>query len=152
MVTLHLNIKDLNKLKAKFVQLPLIITGELDNIVGRAITRVDREAKREAPVNKQSGGGNLRQSISSHKTGIAAGVVEVTAAYAAAVHEGTRPHEIRPKVKKALANRRMGLFFGKVVHHPGTKANPFLTRALENATPAINADVTASLKKVLSKK
>ena len=40
---------------------------------------------------------------------------------------GTKPHEIRPKSKKALSTP-YGLF--KKVNHPGTKPNDFLGRGL----------------------
>ncbi len=50
--------------------------------------------------------------------------------YAAAVHDGTRPHLIRAKNKKALAFKKGGkTVFVKQVNHPGTKPNPFLFRA-----------------------
>ena len=42
---------------------------------------------------------------------------------------GTKPHEIRPRNKKAL-NTPYGVF--KKVNHPGTKANDFLGRGLAN--------------------
>ena len=51
------------------------------------------------------------------------------------VHEGTRAHTIFPKNKKALrwAPQGGGAFhFAKVVHHPGTKGDPFLFNALKN--------------------
>ncbi|MEU4584873.1 hypothetical protein AB0F92_22700 [Kitasatospora aureofaciens] len=47
------------------------------------------------------------------------------------VVEGTRPHIIRPRRAKALRFEIGGrTVFAKVVHHPGTRANPFLQRAL----------------------
>ena len=43
--------------------------------------------------------------------------------YADMVHNGTRPHTIRPRNKQALRFRIGGrVVFAKVVHHPGTKA------------------------------
>lgn len=51
------------------------------------------------------------------------------------VHEGTAPHSIFPKNKKALrwAPQGGGAFqFARVVHHKGTKADPFLFNALKN--------------------
>ena len=51
------------------------------------------------------------------------------------VHEGTRAHTIFPKNKKPLrwAPQGGGAFhFAKVVHHPGTKGDPFLFNALKN--------------------
>lgn len=49
-------------------------------------------------------------------------------------HEGTPPHIIRPKQAKALrfkiGNR---IVYAQVVHHPGTRPNPYLTRHLREA-------------------
>lgn len=51
--------------------------------------------------------------------------------YADMVHDGTRPHIIRPKNAKALRFRVGGrTVFAKVVRHPGTRARPFLDRAI----------------------
>lgn len=53
--------------------------------------------------------------------------------YAAAVNDGTRPHIIRPKNAKALRFRVGGrIVYARVVHHPGTRARPFLDRALRD--------------------
>lgn len=67
--------------------------------------------------------------------------------YAEMVHDGTRPHIIRPKrahtlrrsargvVKPALRFEINGrVVFARVVHHPGTEARPFLDRALREVT------------------
>jgi hypothetical protein len=52
--------------------------------------------------------------------------------YAPLVNDGTKPHKIRPKAKKALKFNVGGrTVFAAVVNHPGTKANPFLDRALQ---------------------
>ena len=51
------------------------------------------------------------------------------------VHEGTAPHDIFPKNKKALrwVPQGGGAFqFARVVHHKGTKADPFLFNALKS--------------------
>lgn len=52
--------------------------------------------------------------------------------YGEYVREGTPPHEIRPKEKKAL--HWMGEsgedVFATLVHHPGTKANPYHKRVV----------------------
>lgn len=55
--------------------------------------------------------------------------------YAPMVHDGTRPHTIRPWTKQALKFTIGGqVVFAKVVHHPGTRARPFLDRALREET------------------
>jgi hypothetical protein len=47
------------------------------------------------------------------------------------VIKGTRPHIIRPRTRRVLKFRVSGrTVFAKVVHHPGTKKNDFLTKAL----------------------
>ena len=51
--------------------------------------------------------------------------------YAPMVNDGTRPHIIRPKRAQALRFRVGGrVVYARVVRHPGTKARPFLDRAL----------------------
>jgi len=142
-------IKNIKEIKATFKQAPVKMTRELNKAIKRIITKIEGTAKREAPVNKQSGGGNLRQSISSKMAGIAKGVVDVSAKYAIYVHEGTRPHIIRIRNKKVLANTRTGRFFGKVVHHPGTKANPFLQRAVDKNKSFIDKEFGNAVEKAL---
>ena len=57
--------------------------------------------------------------------------------YAAMVNDGTRPHIIRPRRAQALRFRVGGrIVFARVVHHPGTKPNPFLDRALREVAAA----------------
>lgn len=54
------------------------------------------------------------------------------------VQDGTPPHEIVPRHKKALAFPWQGKrVVVKRVHHPGTAANPWLTRAWHD--PAVRA-------------
>lgn len=57
-----------------------------------------------------------------------------TVEYTKEVEYGTRPHVIRAKNKKVLANTKTGEVFGPVVNHPGTSPQPMLRPALiENA-------------------
>jgi hypothetical protein len=57
--------------------------------------------------------------------------------YAPFVNDGTRPHEIRPRRAQALRFVIGGrVVFAKVVHHPGTRPNPFLDRALREVAAA----------------
>jgi hypothetical protein len=80
--------------------------------------------------------GTLRASI--HIDSIEAGGDSVTAttatggessAYAIFVHEGTGPHEITPKAAQALAWPG-GAHPVKVVHHPGTHPDHFMSDPL----------------------
>ena len=49
--------------------------------------------------------------------------------YAKFVYFGTKPHIIKPKKMKALANKKSGQIFGKSVNHPSTKTNTYLEKA-----------------------
>ena len=58
--------------------------------------------------------------------------------YAAFVNDGTRPHIIRPKNGQYLRfrGRGGGWVYAKLVHHPGTRARPFLDDALKQVAAA----------------
>lgn len=96
-----------------------------------AARQVMNRAKVLAPVDT----GRLRASIriESRRTFTLRSVFTVGSdvSYAPMVHDGTRPHTIRPKRAQALRFRVGGrVVYAKVVHHPGTRARPFLDRAL----------------------
>jgi len=75
--------------------------------------------------------GRLRRSIKRRKHGYT-GEVTVGVPYAAYVEFGTRPHVIRPVRARALRFKVGGdVVFAKLVHHPGTKPNPFMRRTAE---------------------
>lgn len=56
--------------------------------------------------------------------------------YAQMVHDGTRPHIIRPRRPGGVLRFQVGgqVVYARVVHHPGTRARPFLDRALREVT------------------
>lgn len=87
--------------------------------------------KREAPVRT----GNLRRSIRLGAVNQSSAYTVASANYAAPVEYGTRPHEIRPRRRKALRWQAGdgGVRFARVVRHPGTRANPFMRRGAEMA-------------------
>lgn len=106
---------------------------ELDASARRVLNR----AKVLAPVDT----GRLRASIriESRRTFTLRTVYTIGSdvSYAPMVNDGTRPHLIRPKTKQALKFQVGGrTVFAKVVHHPGTRANPFLDRALREVAAA----------------
>ena len=72
--------------------------------------------------------------------------IRALAPYAKFVVEGTRPHKIYPVNASCLVFKSAagGLVFTRMVRHPGTKPNPFLTRALDKAREKID-DIWAEL-------
>lgn len=106
--------------------------------VGRHISRGARKLEMLAVSSAGLRTGALRRSIGTYYTrrgkilearvGANPGPGGVVG-YALYHHEGTRPHIIRPKKAQALRFTVAGhTVFAKVVHHPGTKPNPYLTR------------------------
>lgn len=106
------------------------------------VAETTRRALNRARVTSPVDFGVLRAShqmtMRARRTFVA-GRVEVRAKYARMVHDGTRPHVIRPKRKKALRFywKRKGTYvITKRVMHPGTRPRPWLWRALvETAVP-----------------
>jgi len=65
------------------------------------------------------------------------GVVEYPVNYAAAVHDGSRPHKIKARKKKALKFQMGGrTVYAKEVRHPGAQGRPFLRMAAEEIAGA----------------
>lgn len=103
-------------------------------------------AKRRCPTSPAGGvdpetgaphsSGHLRSSIEGRViaagTDSWAGIVGTGVSYARFVEFGTKPHVIRVRNKRVLANVRTGDVFGTVVNHPGTTAQPFLRPALDD--------------------
>ena len=149
MISITISAPQLEEIRQAFKQAPLKLTMGIGKAINRIIVKVEGDAKRLAPVNKRSGGGTLRQSIRSGMTGIASGRVEVGAKYGVFVHEGTRPHIIRIRFKRVLADKRSGQIFGTVVNHPGTRANPFLQKAVDNNKGFIEQEFREVLKSII---
>jgi hypothetical protein len=70
--------------------------------------------------------------------------------YVRYVVEGTRAHEIRPRVAKALRFVYQGrVVFARSVQHPGTQPNPFFARALEKARLPLRRNYQATNRRIL---
>lgn len=93
----------------------------------RRTSRVADIARREAPG---SMGEYIEWKIQPGPRGLE-GVIVCDHPATLFVLYGTRPHVIRPRRKKALRFDVGGrTVFAAVVHHPGTRPNDFLGRAL----------------------
>jgi hypothetical protein len=103
---------------------------ELRAYMNRKVAETVVVARAEAPTKTHA----LQRSIGSTYHGAGRWSVTASAQHAKFVHEGTRPHLIRVRPgKKTL--KFFWLKVGQVVYpvqvrHPGTKPNPFLTRAM----------------------
>jgi len=92
-----------------------------------SVAIVFRQAKIEAPVKTSRLRTGIRSRIDPFR-----GMIESTVKYGVFVHEGTKPHVIRPVSKKALYWKGASHPV-RSVQHPGTKANPFMKRGAEES-------------------
>lgn len=110
-------------------------------VLAKAVTMSPR-----SPIATHSSSGQLRQShhagpVRLSSRGAQADIV-AEQSYAMAVHEGSRPHVIRPRRAKVLAWKgAKGMVFARTVHHPGAKAKPWLLNALKAEGPALGFEV-----------
>lgn len=95
--------------------------------------RTANQARADVPVRT----GNLGRTIGEGPIAFTgprtvSGSVHAMADYALYVHEGSRPHLIRPRRAKALRFQIGGrTVFARLVRHPGVRARPFLRNAAE---------------------
>jgi hypothetical protein len=106
-----------------------------------AARQVVARAKILAPVDT----GRLRASIRVERRSLLGfrnrWTIGSDVSYAEMVHDGTRPHIIRPKTAKALRFKVGGrIVYARMVRHPGTRARPFLDRALREVAAARGFD------------
>lgn len=102
---------------------------------GKLVLSATRRTLNRARVLSPWDTGNLRAShtmlIRSLKRKRAVGRVSTRVKYALAVHDGTKPHVIRPKRRKALKFKYRGrTVIVRKVNHPGTEARPWLRQAM----------------------
>jgi HK97 gp10 family phage protein len=101
--------------------------------------------KAKAPVKT----GRLLGSIEKRVSGSQA-KVGPTVPYAIYVEYGTRPHDIRPVFASVLAFEVAGrMVFTPIVHHPGTRPQPFVAEAAGEARRRIPEFWEKSVKEVV---
>lgn len=101
----------------------------VDEVLTRTIVEADTICQREAPVDT----GTLRRSIGTSHPNMGTVCLTAGVKYWVNVQYGTSAHTITPKNKKLLAwqGEDKKMHFAPKVNHPGTKANPFVTRTVK---------------------
>ncbi|MFZ3032258.1 MAG: HK97-gp10 family putative phage morphogenesis protein [Candidatus Moraniibacteriota bacterium] len=149
MSDINFEIRGLDKLRTALKRAPALAIQEFGKAIQKSALTIQSNAIKEAPVNKATGGGNLRQNIRVTSMTKTRAVVTSKAPYSIFVEEGTSPHTIEVKNKRVLANKRTGQFFGKKVNHPGTRANPFMRRAVDKSKGLVESYFMTAMNKVL---
>ena len=144
-----LEVEGLKELVAAFKKAPEIVGGELDGAIQQSAVQIQRETMVNAPVDT----GQLRSQIEYRKTGNAQAVVGSKAKHSLPVHEGSKPHYAPLKALEPWA-RRKGIPVGAVwysIAKKGTKANPFMKKAVDSLSGQIDSNFTKALVSVTSK-
>jgi len=147
MANFEIKIEGLDKLQKNFAKSPTLVVNQLKWAIKTSVNLIRPMMVAEAPAKTSK----LRQNIQASHSGLTGKVgpnLSVTP-YAIFVNSGTRPHIIRPRTAKALywpgAKHPV-----KMVHHPGTKANPFVERTAMKAEGPVNQIFSKSIDKVIS--
>jgi hypothetical protein len=101
-----------------------------ERILQQRADRVAARARELAPGTMPAG---ITTQIEGTTAGMVAYVISTHPASVYVIH-GTRPHVIRPRrgrARRFTAGRRT--VHAPLVHHPGTRGNPFLLTALREA-------------------
>lgn len=95
---------------------------------------VARVTRKTATIAAGLAPGGMKDKIRPIITGGAnpLGIVMVDHPAASFVLQGTKPHDIRPRKPGGYLRFEIGgdVIYTKLVHHPGTKANNFLWKAM----------------------
>lgn len=130
MSTIDITFKGLPELQRR-----LTAIGQTNTVMrDLALTAIGNQ-KRKAVVKT----GNMRRQIHLGRVTKTSAETIAGANYSGAVEFGTKPHEIRPRARKALRWKAKGgaVVFARVVHHPGTKARPFMIPGAEDALRSV---------------
>lgn len=119
---------------------------ELLEIVNLARKKYFRRRGRRGPKHIVSRTRRLENSFETSvkiRSEYIEGVIRLTAPYAAAVHDGSRAHTIRPRRRRVLrwVDESGGIHFARLVHHPGTKPRPVIIWAGNDRLPKTTKEI-----------
>lgn len=145
MAQIKIQIKGLRQLQRALERYPKIAAPHIQKAIGRSLLRIERVAKQKAPKDTGRLVGHEWMSLQP-----LSGKLEPRVDYAAAVHEGTRPHwpNWRPGSPLADWSRRHGIepyLVARAISRKGTKARPFLREAVEGNVRQVETEFEIAL-------
>lgn len=139
---LYAEVSGLAGLKAQFAKIQqAVLQAAMLEVAKAGAEPVVIDARNAVP--RESGDLARDIQIQPQKTALAhEGLVYVgptlkTAWRARFIDKGVRPHEIRKKRKKVLADASSNTFFGSSVKHPGFRGIRFMQGAVERSRPRV---------------
>ena len=141
---IRIDTNELDKFAVEITKLDDKIKDNVQKVLNNTGFKIEAQAKTNLNRNKSVVTGHLMRGITTKIGNMEVTVHTSNIKYARLVEEGTRPHTIRAKNKKALywkgAKHPV-----KSVRHPGSKAKPYLIPAFEKEKEVLIKD----LKKVI---
>ena len=121
------------------------LRSDVQKVLKNSGFNIEARAKRNLSSNGSVKTGHLRNGIATNVGNLEVTVHTSNIKYARIVEEGSRPHTIRAKGKKALywKGARHPI---KSVRHPGSKAKPYLIPAFEKEKEVIIKDIEKIIK------
>lgn len=101
---------------------------------GRGVRRITEDIADDARAGCPIDSGELVGSIGTSYPGELRGLITISAPHWHTVEYGSPPHIIRAHGRYSLRSDE-GEYFGPIVHHPGTPAQPFLRPSLYQRRP-----------------
>ncbi|NUO48732.1 MAG: hypothetical protein HOV80_07740 [Polyangiaceae bacterium] len=139
---LEIEIEGLDELKARWDRERANIQAGLERAVEAVVIYGSMAAKADAPVETGRLKDSLEGVVTRSSSTSAEGVVRARVKHMRFVIEGTEPHVIEPKRKKALKfNGAGGIVFARRVNHPGTRPNDFLADARREAEETLRREL-----------
>ena len=121
------------------------VRSDVQKVLKKSGFNIEAKAKLNVTNNGSVKTGHLRRGITTDVGNMEVTVHTSNIKYARGVEEGTRPHTIRAKNKKALywkgAKHPV-----KSVRHPGSRAKPFLIPAFEKEKEVLIRDLEKVIK------
>ena len=118
---------------------------DIQKVIKKAGFNIERNAKQNIANNGSVKTGHLRRGITTDVGNMEVTVHTSNIKYARIVEEGSRPHTIRPRGKKALYWKGARHPVRKV-NHPGSRAKPYLIPAFEKEKEVIMKDLEKIIK------
>ena len=121
------------------------IRSDIQKVLKKSGFNIEAKAKLNIANNGSVKTGHLRRGITTDVGNMEVTVHTSNIKYARGVEEGTRPHIIRAKGKKALYWKGARHPVRKV-NHPGSRAKPYLIPAFEKEKEVIMKDLEKVIK------
>lgn len=144
---------DYKGLSEAFNKFPIVSARELRSEVKQSCTVIQVDARLHHDFKPKSGNLERSVNITVEQSGLSGKVFldKGVASYGEYVHDGTKPHTIKPVKRKALYFVKGGqsYFSRSGVNHPGTKPDQFLYEAADRQEGFIMARLRGAVKRII---